>query len=75
MGGELDADRALELLAGAARSSQPYALALLDGDLHGADRYELARAIRARPELGGVRLALLVRGGRTSPDEAASSTA
>src|SRR6202011_3882746 len=51
-----NAARALELLESAASVGLPYAVALLDLDMPEVDGYELARAIRSKPALRGVRL-------------------
>ena len=50
---------ALELMESAAGAGLPYALALLDRNMPGADGYELACAIRAQPALCATRLVLL----------------
>jgi two-component system sensor histidine kinase/response regulator len=66
------ATRAMELLESAVGAGMPYALALLDLDMPDVDGYGLARAVRAVPALGGVRLVLLSSsGGRSgAPEEA-----
>jgi PAS domain S-box-containing protein len=53
--------QAVELLAQAAARSVPYDLALVDLGLPGMDALELARAIRARPEIARIRLVMLTR--------------
>jgi two-component system, sensor histidine kinase and response regulator len=64
------AARALQLLESAQTAGAPYALALLDLDMPQEDGYELARRIRARPALAGVRLVLLTSpGGRSDGRE------
>jgi CheY-like chemotaxis protein/HPt (histidine-containing phosphotransfer) domain-containing protein len=66
------AAHAMELLESAVGAGMPYALALLDLNMPDVDGYALARAIRAVPALGGVRLVLLSSsGGRSgAPEEA-----
>jgi PAS domain S-box-containing protein len=53
--------QALELLAQAAARSVPYDVAVIDLGLPGAEALELARAIRARPDIGKLRLVMLTR--------------
>jgi PAS domain S-box-containing protein len=52
---------ALEMLAEAAARGAPYDMAIIDLALPGMDALELARAIRARSELGKVHLVVLTR--------------
>jgi signal transduction histidine kinase/ActR/RegA family two-component response regulator len=54
-----NATHALQLLDSAAHAGESYSLVLLDLEMPDVNGYELARAIRARPALGGVRLVLL----------------
>jgi PAS domain S-box-containing protein len=54
-----DGPRALELLRQAVREGSPYHLAILDMQMPGMDGLELARAIKADPDLAGTRLILL----------------
>ena len=51
--------RALELLRGAVRRGTPYHLAILDLNMPGMDGIELAKAIKADPELEQTRLVML----------------
>ncbi|MGH8667963.1 MAG: response regulator [Burkholderiales bacterium] len=53
--------QAIDLLAQAAARSVPYDLAVIDLGLPGMDALELARTIRARPDLAKVRLVMLTR--------------
>ena len=53
--------QAIELLAEAAQRSVPYDMAVIDFGLPGLDAYELARRIRARADIGKVRLVMLTR--------------
>ncbi|MDP9404519.1 MAG: response regulator [Actinomycetota bacterium] len=55
--------RALEMLRTAARSGDPYAIAVLDFHMPEMDGIELARAIRDDPLLAGLRLVLLTSKG------------
>ena len=68
-----NAAAALQELDAGAGADRPYALALLDLDMPDVGGYELARAIRARPDLSEVRLVLLSSSGARSdaPEEAA----
>jgi two-component system, sensor histidine kinase and response regulator len=68
-----DAAEAIELLRAAARGGMPYALGLLDLNMPDVDGYQLAAAIRAHPDLRGMRLVLLSSSGGSSgtPEEAA----
>jgi two-component system, sensor histidine kinase and response regulator len=51
--------RALELLRAAAARGEPYDVAILDMQMPEMDGLELARAIKADPEIAGVKLVLL----------------
>jgi PAS domain S-box-containing protein len=53
--------QAVEMLAQAAARSVPYEVALIDLGLPGMDALELARSIRARPDIAKVRLVMLTR--------------
>jgi two-component system, sensor histidine kinase and response regulator len=53
--------QAIDLLAQAAARSVPYDIAIIDFGLPGMDAHELARAIRARPDIGKTRLVMLTR--------------
>jgi two-component system, sensor histidine kinase and response regulator len=53
--------QAMDLLVQAAARSVPYDLAVIDLGLPGMDALELARNIRARPEIAKVRLVMLTR--------------
>jgi PAS domain S-box-containing protein len=53
--------QAIDLLAQAAARSVPYDVAIVDLGAPGMDPLELARAIRARADLTGVRLVMLTR--------------
>ncbi|HET7672538.1 MAG TPA: response regulator, partial [Burkholderiales bacterium] len=53
--------QAIELLSEAAFRSVPYDMAVIDFGLPGLDAFELARRIRARPDIGKVRLVMLTR--------------
>ena len=53
--------QAIDLLAQAAARSVPYDMALVDLGLPGMDALELARTIRARPDIAKVRLVMLTR--------------
>ncbi|HUQ76675.1 MAG TPA: response regulator [Burkholderiales bacterium] len=53
--------QAIELLAEAASRSVPYDMAVIDFGLPGLDAFELARSIRARADIGKVRLVMLTR--------------
>jgi CheY-like chemotaxis protein len=53
--------QAIELLAQAAARSVPYDIALIDLGSPGMDALELARSIRARPDLARMRLVMLSR--------------
>ena len=57
-------DEALRMLAVAAESGWPYALAVLDQHMPGMDGSELARRIRADPRIAAVRLVMLGSIGR-----------
>ena len=65
------ASQALEMLEAAAGTGRPYALALLDLNMPDVDGYGLARAIRAKPALRGMRLVMLTSLGPRSeaPEE------
>jgi signal transduction histidine kinase/DNA-binding response OmpR family regulator len=52
-------DRALELLRSAAARGEHYDVAILDMQMPGMDGLQLARAIKANPEIADVRLILL----------------
>jgi two-component system, sensor histidine kinase and response regulator len=54
-----DSASALARLQAAHQAGTPYALAILDMQLHPVDGLELARAIKAHPELAAVRLIML----------------
>ncbi|MBA2763724.1 MAG: response regulator [Thermoleophilaceae bacterium] len=54
---------ALELLEEASRSGRPYLLALLDSRIPGMSGLELAKAIKAAPDLAGTRLLMLASSG------------
>ena len=54
-------EQALELLAQAAARNAPYDIAIMDLGLPGMDAFELARAIRGRPDIAKVRLVMLTR--------------
>jgi PAS domain S-box-containing protein len=54
-------EQALELLAQAAARGAPYDIAIIDLGLRGMDGLELARAIRARADIGKLRLVMLTR--------------
>ncbi len=67
-----DPDTALVVLDGAARSRQPFALALIDQQLGGQSGEDLAAAIRRQSALAATRLVLLAPlGGRSEADAAA----
>ena len=51
--------RALEIMRGAVRAGSPYHLAILDMQMPGMDGLELARTIKADPDLAKTRLILL----------------
>src|SRR5688572_16201130 len=53
--------QAIDLLAQAAARSVPYDVAVIDLGLPGVDALELARAIRARPDIARLRLVMLTR--------------
>ena len=53
--------QAIDLLAQAAARSVPFDVALVDVGLPGMDALQLARAIRARPDIAKVRLVMLTR--------------
>src|SRR5581483_9677002 len=53
--------QAVELLAQAAARSVPYDIALIDLGVPGMDALDLARTIRARADIGKVRLVMLTR--------------
>jgi CheY-like chemotaxis protein/HPt (histidine-containing phosphotransfer) domain-containing protein len=53
--------QAVELLAQAAARSVPYDIALIDLGVPGMDALDLARTIRARSDIGKVRLVMLTR--------------
>ena len=53
--------QAMELLVQAAARSVPYDLAVIDLGVPGMDALELARTIRARPDIGKLRLVMLTR--------------
>ena len=53
-------EQAIELLAAAARSA-PFDIVIIDLGLSGVDSLELARTIRARPDIAKVRLVMLTR--------------
>ncbi len=72
-----DASAAIDLLASAAAAGMPYTVALLDQNMPDIDGPALARTIRARPALQGIRLILLTPpGGRTDtlPEAALDGT-
>jgi two-component system, sensor histidine kinase and response regulator len=54
-------DQAVDLLSQAAARGAPYDIAIIDLGLPGMDALELARTIRARPEIAKVRLVMLTR--------------
>jgi PAS domain S-box-containing protein len=54
-------DQAIETLRKAATRGAPFDIAIIDLGIPGMDALELARAIRARPEIAKVRLVLLTR--------------
>ena len=54
-------EQALELLTQAAARSAPYDLAIIDLGLSGVDAVDLARSIKARADIGAVRLVMLTR--------------
>jgi CheY-like chemotaxis protein len=54
-------EQAIELLAEAATRGAPFDIAIVDLGLPGMDALELARAIRARSDIGKVRLVMLTR--------------
>ncbi|MCA1687799.1 MAG: response regulator, partial [Actinobacteria bacterium] len=56
--------QALEMLRGAAKSGEPYDLAILDMQMPGMDSMELARTIKAEPEIAATRLIMLTSLGR-----------
>jgi CheY-like chemotaxis protein/HPt (histidine-containing phosphotransfer) domain-containing protein len=53
--------QALDLLAHASARNMPYEVAIVDLGLPGMDALELARAIRARKDVGNMRLVMLTR--------------
>ncbi len=53
--------QAVDMLAQAAARSVPYEVALIDLGLPGMDALELARTVRARPDIAKVRLVMLTR--------------
>src|SRR5688500_14354830 len=53
--------QAIDMLAQAAARSVPYDVAVIDLGLPGVDALELARAIRARPDIARLRLVMLTR--------------
>ena len=63
--------RALELLRRAAAQGAAYDLAVLDLMMPGMDGFELARAIKADPDIAGVRLVLLTSFGQRGHGETA----
>jgi len=54
-------DQAVDLLSQASARGAPYDIAIIDLGLPGMDALELARNIRARPEIAKVRLVMLTR--------------
>ncbi|HVJ25607.1 MAG TPA: ATP-binding protein, partial [Burkholderiales bacterium] len=54
-------DQAIDLLSQASARGAPYDIAIIDLGLPGMDALELARTIRARPEIAKVRLVMLTR--------------
>jgi PAS domain S-box-containing protein len=54
-------EQAVDLLAEAASRGAPYDIAIIDLGLPGVDALELSRAIRARRDIGRVRLVMLTR--------------
>jgi two-component system sensor histidine kinase/response regulator len=54
-------EQALDLLAQAAARNAPYDMAIIDLGLPGVDALELARTIKARADIGDVRLVMLTR--------------
>jgi two-component system, sensor histidine kinase and response regulator len=54
-------DQAVDLLSQASARGAPYDIAIIDLGLPGMDALELARTIRARPEIAKVRLVMLTR--------------
>jgi two-component system, sensor histidine kinase and response regulator len=57
-------EEALALLRAAAAEGSPFEVAILDLQMPGMDGLDLARAIRAEPTLGPIRLVLLSSGGQ-----------
>jgi CheY-like chemotaxis protein len=55
---------ALDTLLRAARAGQPFALALVDGNMPGMDGFALTERIRAEPELAGLVVLMLTSGGQ-----------
>jgi two-component system, sensor histidine kinase and response regulator len=53
--------QAIDLLANASARGMPYEVAIVDLGLPGMDALELARAIRARKDVGNLRLVMLTR--------------
>jgi PAS domain S-box-containing protein len=58
-----DADEAMRRLSGAAPAGSPYDLVIIDHDMPGTDGVGLATAVRAAPDLAGVRLLMLTSAG------------
>jgi two-component system, sensor histidine kinase and response regulator len=54
-------DQAVDLLSQASARGAPYDIAIIDLGLPGMDALELARTIRARPEISKIRLIMLTR--------------
>jgi signal transduction histidine kinase/DNA-binding response OmpR family regulator len=67
----VDADEALVALRKAARSGDPYAVALIDRNMPGRDGVELLRAIRDDPAIDALRVVILTSSSR--PNEAAEA--
>ena len=59
-----DGTAALHALRRAAKTHQPFDLAILDGQMPGLDGFEVAAAVRADPALAGMRLLLLTSSGQ-----------
>ncbi|CAG0989096.1 two-component system, NarL family, sensor histidine kinase EvgS [Phycisphaerales bacterium] len=55
-----DGERALELLATAARKDDPFRVAIVDSDMPVMDGFELAEAVKSRAEISGTVLMILL---------------